>query len=128
MPLLAHLRAMAHLLAMQVVTCGDIGHPASVLCKRFPELAEPLGALPELWWYTGKPGKANCALQKRFESHETKQQLDVSCWGAAGWHMVCNAAAVWHMVCSVGRSQHAGRAWAALLGGGRRAGIGRRLA
>jgi len=63
---------------MQVVTCGDIGHPASVLCKRFPELAEQLGALPELWWYTGKPDKPNCALQKRFESHETKQQVDVS--------------------------------------------------
>lgn len=64
--------------AAQVVTCGDIGHPASVLCKRFPELAGPLGALPELWWYAGKPGKPNCALQKRFESHETQHQVDVS--------------------------------------------------
>lgn len=63
--------------AAQVVTCGDIGHPASVLCKRFPELTEPLGTLPELWWYTGKPDKPNCALQKRFESHETKHQVDV---------------------------------------------------
>lgn len=78
--------------AAQVVTCGDIGHPASVLCKRFPELAEPLGTLPELWWYTGKPDKPNCALQKRFESHETKHQVDVR---VAGGCVVVLRVCVW---------------------------------
>lgn len=64
-----------------MVTCGDIGHPASELHKRYPQLAPQLAALPEVWWHTGPSDKPNCALRQRFGSHETKQQLMVgACW------------------------------------------------
>ena len=60
----------------QVVTSGDIGHPASELRRRFPQLDAQLATLPELWWYS-PPDKPNCAVQQRFGSHESKEQVKV---------------------------------------------------
>ena len=68
-----------------MVTCGDIGTPASELRRRFPELDAQLAALPELWWHAAAhpaADKTNCALRKRFGSHENKQQLMVGRPGA----------------------------------------------
>ena len=62
---------------LQVFTCGDIGHPASELRKRFPQLEGQLSGLPELWWHC-PPDKPNCAQQKCFGSHESKDQVVVS--------------------------------------------------
>ena len=69
---------------MQLFTCGDIGHPASELRRRFSLLEAPLGALPELWWHS-PPGRPNCALQKRFGSSESKELVLVG----AGWGWGC---------------------------------------
>lgn len=68
----------------QVFTCGDIGHPASELRKRYPQLDSQLAVLPELWWHC-PANKPNCALQKCFGSHETKEQVMVSPGELAGW-------------------------------------------
>lgn len=70
--------------AAQVFTCGDIGHPASELCRRYPQLAAQLAALPEQWWYGGTPDKPNCALRKHFGSHEPKQHVMVGGAGCRG--------------------------------------------
>ncbi|KAL4853371.1 Cytochrome P450 97B2 [Chlorella vulgaris] len=63
-----------HTITEKVLTCGDIGHPASELRRQFPQLDLPLAALPELWWHS-RPAKPNCALQQCFGSIETKDQV-----------------------------------------------------
>lgn len=74
-----HTAAPMHACRAQVLTCGDIGHPASELRRQFPQLDQPLAALPELWWHS-RPAKPNCALQQCFGSIETKDQVLVSSW------------------------------------------------
>lgn len=63
--------AVLHTITEKVITCGDIGHPASELRKLYPQLEWQLAGLPEMWWHC-PPGKPNCALQKRFGSSESK--------------------------------------------------------
>ena len=60
----------------QMATSGDVGHPASVLAARFPQLAEQMRELPEVWWPCD-PTKPNCALTRKFSTRENKQQLQV---------------------------------------------------
>jgi hypothetical protein len=72
-------------IAEKVATCGDIGSPASELCKLFPMFDRQLAALPELWWHC-PPHKPNCGQRRVFGSHETKDQLKVSA-GTALHHL-----------------------------------------
>jgi hypothetical protein len=64
----------------RVLTTGDIGHPPSLLCQRFPCLAEQLQQLPDDWWHT-HPERPNCAVRRLFESNENKEGLQVSSSG-----------------------------------------------
>ncbi|KAL4427305.1 hypothetical protein ABPG77_003214 [Micractinium sp. CCAP 211/92] len=66
--------AVLHTITEKIITCGDIGHPASQLRKLYPQLEGQLAALPELWWHC-PPGKPNCALQKLFGSGESRDLL-----------------------------------------------------
>lgn len=68
----------------KLVTSGDIGHPASDLCKWYPQLEGQLAAVPELWWHSPH-AKPNCAVQKRFGSSENKEQLMVRIGAFRRW-------------------------------------------
>jgi hypothetical protein len=62
---------------LQLSTCGDVGHPASELRKRYPQLDAQLALLPEMWWHC-PPSKPNCALTKCFGSRERHDNVVVS--------------------------------------------------
>lgn len=60
------------------MTSGDIGRPTSVLMREYPELAGPLSALPEIWWYHDEETHPNDALNKVFAATEPKSAMTVS--------------------------------------------------
>jgi len=57
------------------MTSGDIGRPTSVLMREYPELAGPLSALPEIWWYHDEETHPNDALNKVFAATEPKSAM-----------------------------------------------------
>lgn len=55
-------------------TTGDVGRPGAALAADFPQFADQLAGLPDVWWYT-EPGKPNCALSRAFNARETTDQM-----------------------------------------------------